>query len=192
MLWGVGNPEILNRPLLGILSARQIDPDLALESSLLLKQLASLDDFSFVGGWHSPLERQALRIVLRHEAPLVFCVAKALNRFVPSTEVEHRLKQGRALLLTHCTPKAKRISRGTSMRRNELILGLAKVLVVLSAPEGSASLKLARSALNLQKPVLTPVHPVNKTLLAIRALPATLANIQTALRLATMTDTRKS
>jgi predicted Rossmann fold nucleotide-binding protein DprA/Smf involved in DNA uptake len=63
------------------------------------------------------------------------------------------------------------------MRRNELIVGLAKVLLVLSTPNGSATLKLAKSALDRGKPVLTPEHPMNKELLASRALPATPENI---------------
>jgi len=52
------------------------------------------------------------------------------------------------------------------MRRNELIVELAKALLVLSAPEGSGSLNLAKSALVRRKLVLTPEHPMNKELLA--------------------------
>ncbi len=64
----VGDPAILNHTLLGVISARQIDSDLASESSQLLKQLVFMKDFSFVGGWHSPFEEEALRIVLAQEA----------------------------------------------------------------------------------------------------------------------------
>jgi predicted Rossmann fold nucleotide-binding protein DprA/Smf involved in DNA uptake len=181
-LWSLGDPAILNGRLLGIISARQTDSNLALKSSQLLKQLVSLKDACFVGGWHSPLEEEALRFVLAQGAPLVFCVSKALDRFTPSAEVELRLSEGKALLLTHCSPKAKRITRAASLRRNELILELAKALLVLSAPEGSGSLKLAQLALCRGKHVLSPEHPMNKELLASGALPATFENIQTCLR----------
>jgi DNA processing protein len=181
-LWGVGDPALLNYPLLGIISARQIDSDLASKTSQLLKQLASLKDVAFVSGWHSPLEEEAFRILLAQEATIVLCVAKSLDRFIPSMGVESRVTDGKALLLTHCTPKAKRITRNASLRRNELIVELAKILLVLSAPEGSASLSLAKSALRRGKVVVTPKHPMNKELLASGALPATLDNLQTALR----------
>jgi DNA processing protein len=181
-LWGVGDPALLNYPLLGIISARQVDSDLALETAQLLKQLVSLEDAAFVSGWHSPLEEEALRILLAQEATVVLCVAKSLDRFIPSMGVESRVTDGKALLLTHCTPKAKRITRNASLRRNELIVELAKILLVLSAPEGSASLSLAKSALRRGKVVVTPKHPMNKELLASGALPATLDNLQTALR----------
>jgi predicted Rossmann fold nucleotide-binding protein DprA/Smf involved in DNA uptake len=181
-LWGVGDPAILNHRLLGIISARQVDSDLALETARLLKQLVSLEDAAFVSGWHSPLEEEALRILLAQEATVVLCVAKSLDRFIPSMGVESRVTDGKALLLTHCSTKAKRITRNASMRRNELIVELVKALLVLSAPEGSASLSLAKSALRRGKFVLTPEHPMNKELLASGALPATLDNLQTALR----------
>jgi predicted Rossmann fold nucleotide-binding protein DprA/Smf involved in DNA uptake len=172
----------LTGKLLGIISARQIDPDLALKSSQLLKQLESLKEVAFIGGWHSPLEAEALRIILAQAAPIVFCISKSLSRFVPPIEFENRVSKAQWLLLTHCSPKAKRISRDASLRRNQLVVGLSVALLVLSAPEGSASLKLARSALRQGKPVVTPEHRMNKELLASGALPAVLENIQTALR----------
>src|SRR5262245_5018329 len=181
-LWCLGETAILNRRLLGVISARQIDSDLALKSSQLLKQLESLKEVAFIGGWHSPLEAEALRILLAQAAPIVFCIPKSLSRFVPSIEVENRVSKAQGLLLTHCSPKAKRIGRDASLRRNQLVVGLSGALLVLSAPEGSASLKLARSALRQGKPVVTLGHRMNKELLASGALPAVMENIQTALQ----------
>jgi predicted Rossmann fold nucleotide-binding protein DprA/Smf involved in DNA uptake len=180
-VWGVGNPEIIGSPLLGIVSARQIDSDLALKSSQLLKRLASLKEIAFISGWHSPLEEEALRIVLAHDAPLIFCVSKSLDRFKPSSEIQGRLSEGNVLLLSHCSPNAKRISREASVRRNQLVAGLASVLVVLSAPAGSNSLDLAKSALRYGKRVYAPDHRMNNELLACGGLPATSANIRAAL-----------
>ena len=181
-LWCVGDPAILTHRLLGVISARQIDSDLALESARLLKHLGSLRDVCFVSGWHSPLEEEALGIVLGQEAQIIFCVSKSLDRFIPSLEVESHVRQGLALLLTHCSPKAKQITRDASMRRNELVVELAKAILVLSAPEGSASLKLAKFALDCGKPVLTLEHRLNKDLLLAGAVPATPDTIEEALR----------
>jgi predicted Rossmann fold nucleotide-binding protein DprA/Smf involved in DNA uptake len=167
--------------LLGIVSARQIDSDLALKSSQLIRELAPLSDLAFVGGWHSPLEEETLRILLGQTATVVFCVSKALNRFALSTDLDRRLRDGQILLLTHCSPKAKRISREASIRRNELVVGLAAALLILSAAAGSASLALAKSGLRRGKPVFTPEHRMNRDLLNCGALPATFENIQAAL-----------
>jgi predicted Rossmann fold nucleotide-binding protein DprA/Smf involved in DNA uptake len=181
-LWCRGDLTLLNHKLLGIISARQIDPDLASESSHLLKHLVFTKDVSLVGGWHSPLEEEALRVLIAQEASIVFCVSKSLDRFVPSIELGSRVSQGQALLLTHCSPKAKRITRDASIRCNQLVVGLAKALLILSAPEGSASLNLARSALRQGKTVHTLEHRLNKNLLIAGAVPATLDTIKEALR----------
>ncbi len=181
-LWCAGEQRILNNRLLGIISSRNGDADLAAKSAGLLRQLASLKDVSFIGGWHSPLEKEALRILLGGSAQIVVCVAKSLNRFIPPAEINNQLRQGHALLLTHCSPKAKRVSREASLRCNQLVMGLAKTLLVLSAPEGGSSLKLARAALNYGKPVLTLEDRVNKELLGCGALSASLENIQEVLR----------
>jgi predicted Rossmann fold nucleotide-binding protein DprA/Smf involved in DNA uptake len=181
-LWSVGDPAILNRRFLGIISARQIDSDLALRSSQLLKQLVSLEDVAFISGWHSPLEEEALRVLSTNSMQIVFCVSKALNRFIPSLQVKNEINDGRVLLLTHCSPKAKRITRDASLRRTQLVIGLAAAVLVLSAPEGSASSQLARSALRQGKPVYTLEHDLNQDLLSAGALGATLEKIEEGLR----------
>jgi predicted Rossmann fold nucleotide-binding protein DprA/Smf involved in DNA uptake len=181
-LWCSGKQALLNGKLLGIISAREMDSDLAAMSTELLKQVTSLKEVSFIGGWHSPLEKAALRLLSGNSAQIIFCVAKSLQRFVPPPEIENRLRQGQALLLTHCSTKAKRISREASIRRNQLVMGLARALLILSAPKGSASLELAKASLDNGKPVLTIDHPMNKELLILGALPVTAENIETALR----------
>jgi predicted Rossmann fold nucleotide-binding protein DprA/Smf involved in DNA uptake len=176
-LWYTGDLSLLKGKILGILSARKMEPDLALKTSELLRQLGSLDA-TFISGWHSPLEEEVLRILLSRSLRVIFCLAKSLDKFVCSAEVENLLGQGRGLLLTHCSTKAKRLSRDASLRRNLLVLGLSKGLLVLSAPEGSASFKLAHKAVKLGRPVFTPQHRINDSLLASGALPATVENIQ--------------
>jgi predicted Rossmann fold nucleotide-binding protein DprA/Smf involved in DNA uptake len=180
-LWCSGERPILSRTLIGIISSRQIDSDLAAKSAELLQQLTSLKEVAFISGWHSPLEKEALRVLSGNSAQIIFCVAKSLERFTPPVEIENRLRQGQALLLTHCSPKAKRISREASLRCNLVVTGLARALLILSAPEGSSSLELAKAALHYGKPVLTLQDRANKKLLECGAVPATLENIQRGL-----------
>ena len=177
-LWCVGEQRILNGPLLGIVSAREFDQDLATKSAGLLEQLAPVKDIAFIGGWHSPLEKEALRILSANSAQSIFCVPKSLERFTPPREIKNLLRQGQALLLTHCSPQAKRISREGSLRRNQLVMGLSNALLILSAPEASSSLELAKAALRCGKPVLALKNRTNNELLSRGALPASLENIK--------------
>jgi predicted Rossmann fold nucleotide-binding protein DprA/Smf involved in DNA uptake len=181
-LWCSGDRSILNRRLIGIISSREADSDVARKSAELLQQLTALQEVAFIGGWHSPLEKEALRIVSGNSAQIVFCVAKSLQRFTLPLEIENLVRQGQALLLTHCSPKAKRISREASLRCNQLVMGLARALIILSAPDGSSSLELAKAALHYGKLVLALEHCLNEKLLESGALPTNLENIQKGLR----------
>ncbi|MFQ5917309.1 MAG: DNA-processing protein DprA [Candidatus Binatia bacterium] len=180
-LWCIGEPQILKRELLGIISSRKIAPELALTTAKILRQLVPLE-VTFISGWHSFLEKEALNVLLTQQARVIICLAKSLDKFNPSPEISMLIDQGRALLLTHCSPKARRISREASLRRNLLVAGAAKVVLSLSAPEGSASFGLSRLALNLGRAVFTPVHHINESLLACGSLPATRENIQRVLQ----------
>jgi len=180
-LWYLGNTSLLSQPLVGIVSARAVESNLSLISAALLTQLARLQA-TFIGGWHSPLETESLRILLSQAPRTIICLAKSVNQFAFLQELKTLLNQDRLLLLTHCSPHAKRISRDAAIRRNHLVAGLAQVLVVLAAPEGSATFRLARSVIELRKPVFALEHPSNKSLLASGALPATLERIQRALQ----------
>ncbi len=181
-LWCSGEEAILNRKLLGVLASRETDSDLARKSRELFQQLASLKEVAFIGGWHSPLEKQALDVLSAGSAQIVLCVAKSLQRFVSPAAIENRVKEGRALLLTHCSPKAKRTSREASLRRNQLVLGLSRALLVLSAPENSTSFELANAALHCGKPVLMLAHRLNDKLLQCGARVAVLETIEALLR----------
>ena len=181
-VWAIGNAELLGRPLLALISARQIERDLAGMSLQLMEQLAASRNINFISGWHSQLEQECLRILFTEQASLVFCTSKALDRFKPSAALKEMVAQNKALLLTHCTPSAKRVSREASIRRNELVIELAAALLVLSAPEGSASLNLARAALEAHKPVFTLDHHMNRKLLGSSVSVATRESICAALR----------
>jgi len=181
-LWGTGNADILCHPLLAIISARQIDGDLERASLQIIKQVAALKNVSFIGGWHSRLEQDCFQILLTEQASLVFCISKALERFKPTAEVKNLITENKALVLTHCTPRAKRISREASIRRNQVVVELAAALLVLSAPVGSASLNLAKAALEARKPVFTLEHHMNRKLLDSSVSVATLDRICAALR----------
>jgi len=170
-LWCIGDQTILKKELLGVVSARRNEPNLGMKASMLLSESGSLE-CAFIGGWHSPLEKEALHVLLTKPAKIVVCAAKGLTSFSPSLEIKELVARGRALLLTHCSPRAKRISRKASLRCNELVIGLSRALLVLSAPQDSASFKLAVRALGFGRGVFAIEHPVNRDLLTLGALPA--------------------
>lgn len=180
-LWYLGNTSLLDHTLIGIVSARAAESYLNSRTEELLRELTGIQA-TFIGGWHSSLEKESLKVLLRESPRVIVCLAKSVNRFGFFQELKTLLNQDRLLLVTHCGPRAKRISRDASLKRNYLVAGLAKALLVLAAPEGSATFKLAASVIQLGKPVFAPEQPANKSLFACGALPATIERIQKHLR----------
>ncbi len=77
-----------------------------------------------IGGFHSPVERDCLRILLRGDSPVIVCPARGLPKRLPP-EWERPLASGRLLVLSCFPEKETRISTALARRRNEFVAALA-------------------------------------------------------------------
>lgn len=96
-----------------------------------------------ISGFHSPVERDCLRILLRGQGPVVVCPARSLPKRVPS-EWEPALAAGRMLLLTPFGHEHRRISAALAARRNDLVAALADELWFAHITPGGRMEQLAR------------------------------------------------
>lgn len=146
---GVGNPALLDEPLLGLLVSRQCP------GSVLLKTLDRVpkwvkENRIILSGFHSPLEQQVLRSVLRRKGRVIKLLARGLTEYrVPSGE-RAALTDGRLLVLTAFPPEVRRTTRATALERNRLLLALASEVLAPHIAEGSplAMLLAERGAKN--------------------------------------------
>ena len=77
-----------------------------------------------ISGFHSPVEQECLRILLRDTPPIILCPARALPRRIPA-EWQTPLDAGRLLILSGFTPAEKRVTTELAARRNALVAALA-------------------------------------------------------------------
>ena len=77
-----------------------------------------------ISGFHSPVEKECLRILLRGSQPIIICPARALPKRVP-VEWREPLANGRLLILSCFTPEESRPTTELATRRNELVAALA-------------------------------------------------------------------
>ncbi len=77
-----------------------------------------------ISGFHSPVEKECLRILLRGSQPIIICPARPLPQRVPP-EWRQPLASGRLLLLSGFTAAEKRITAELAARRNEFVAALA-------------------------------------------------------------------
>lgn len=83
-----------------------------------------------VSGFHSPLEQQVLRSVLRRKGRVAKVLARGMTDYRPTAEEREPLEAGRMLVITACPPEVRRTTRETALARNRLVLALASEVVV--------------------------------------------------------------
>jgi predicted Rossmann fold nucleotide-binding protein DprA/Smf involved in DNA uptake len=83
-----------------------------------------------VSGFHSPLEQQVQRSVLRRKGRVIKVLARGMTEYRPTAEERESLADGRMLVITACPPEVRRTTRETALARNRLVLALASEIIV--------------------------------------------------------------
>jgi predicted Rossmann fold nucleotide-binding protein DprA/Smf involved in DNA uptake len=78
-----------------------------------------------ISGFHSPVEKECLRILLRGRQPIIICPARSLVRLRIPAGWEARMAERRLLLLSASSANHRRATAELAARRNELVAALA-------------------------------------------------------------------
>jgi predicted Rossmann fold nucleotide-binding protein DprA/Smf involved in DNA uptake len=77
-----------------------------------------------ISGFHSPVEKECLRILLRGSQPIIICPARTLPLRVPP-DWQKPLAAGRLLIVSAFTATFTRITAELASRRNDFVAALA-------------------------------------------------------------------
>lgn len=78
-----------------------------------------------ISGFHSPIEKECLRILLRGKQPIIVCPARAIYTMRIPTEYRSAFDAGRVLFLSPFSGPLKRVTKDSAARRNEFVAALA-------------------------------------------------------------------
>ena len=78
-----------------------------------------------ISGFHSPIEKDCLRILLRGKQPIIVCPARAIEGMRIPPECRAACEAGRLLFLSPFTEQPRRVTQGSALRRNEVVAALA-------------------------------------------------------------------
>jgi predicted Rossmann fold nucleotide-binding protein DprA/Smf involved in DNA uptake len=135
-LTGVGNAALVDAPLLGLIASRECPGHVLLET-LERVPLWVQAGRVIVSGFHSPLEQQVLRSVLRRKGQVVKVLARGIQDYRPEPDEREPLAAGQMLVITACPPTVTRTTRAAALARNRLVLALASECVVPHVATGS-------------------------------------------------------
>jgi predicted Rossmann fold nucleotide-binding protein DprA/Smf involved in DNA uptake len=137
----IGNAELLNRPKTGLLCSRKCPADKILEAYDRFKEWAGNPEATVISGFHSPVEKECLRLLLKGTAGIILCPAREVESMRRSKEWKSAFDEGRMLIISPFTEK--RADARTIDRRNHLVADLADTLCVPYATPGGRIRKTA-------------------------------------------------
>ncbi len=98
-----------------------------------------------ISGFHSPIEKECLRIFLRGTPPVIICPARSLEKLRLPPAWRTPLKEGRLLILS-CFPSSHhRATTELAARRNEFAAGLAEKVWFAHIAPGGQTEQLAKT-----------------------------------------------
>jgi predicted Rossmann fold nucleotide-binding protein DprA/Smf involved in DNA uptake len=78
-----------------------------------------------ISGFHSPVEKECLDILLRGRPPVIICPARSLEKLRLPTAWQAPLNEGRLLILSCLPPGHPRVTAELAARRNLFVASLA-------------------------------------------------------------------
>ncbi len=134
---GAGDTALLAEALLGLVASRECPGHVLLETLDRVPEWIKAGRV-IVSGFHSPLEQQVLRSVLRRKGRVVKVLARGMTDYRPAAEEREPLAAGQMLVITACPPEVRRTTRETALARNRLVLALASEIVIVLVKESNA------------------------------------------------------
>lgn len=151
----LGEPALLDLPMTALCSSVHC-PGLAINAAY--DQAAKWRDAGrcVISGFHSPMEKECLRILLCGPQPLIICPARSLENLRVPREWRESLQRGRLLVVSAFGPTEKRATAGLAARRNELVAALADEVWIAHVTPGGEMERLTRWLVAWKVPIRLP------------------------------------
>jgi predicted Rossmann fold nucleotide-binding protein DprA/Smf involved in DNA uptake len=150
----MGKVDILNSRPLAFFCSKKCPGNLILKTYDLAQRLRKAGT-SVISGFHSPIERECLNIILRGAGPIIICPARGLERMRITKECVKAIDGGRLLLISPFSDKTRRADIKLTGIRNGIVAVIANQVFVAHAEIGSKTEALCREMVTWRKPFFT-------------------------------------
>ena len=159
-LWAIGNLGILKTRLLGFFCATRCPGDVIVHTYDLARAMRD-SGIPVISGFHAPMEKECLDVLLRGTQPLVICPARSIERMPLPAVWRTSLVEGRLLILSPFAAHHRRPTTALAERRNRLVAVLSDAIFIAHAGAGSRIEQLCSDMIAQRKPVSTLDLPDN-------------------------------
>jgi predicted Rossmann fold nucleotide-binding protein DprA/Smf involved in DNA uptake len=108
-----------------------------------------------ISGFHSPMEKECLTLLLRGEQPIIICPARSLERMRLPADWKKAMETGRLLLLSPFAARIRRPTTDVARQRNLFVAAMADEACFVHAAPGGNLEKLKARVIQWGIPILT-------------------------------------
>jgi predicted Rossmann fold nucleotide-binding protein DprA/Smf involved in DNA uptake len=163
--------------MLGLLCSVKCPGDLVLKTYDTARVLRDAG-VTVIGGFHSPMEKECLDLLLRGKQAVVICPARSVQDMRVPAEWRASLADGRLLVLSAFETTVRRVTKDTARQRNAFIAAIAKQILVPHASSGGEVESLCRGLFASGKTLYTFESAANSQLLTLGARTFDVRNIE--------------
>lgn len=164
----IGNLDLLQQRAIALFCSVQCPGDLILKTYDLAQALRDAQ-VPVISGFHSPMEKECLRLLLRGTQPIIYCPARSLHTMRLAKDQKAAIAANQLLLLSPFTASQKRATTVLADKRNQLVVAIAQaVFIAYAAPSGKTE-AFAQHLVQQDKPLFTFDSPDTENLLNLSA-----------------------
>jgi predicted Rossmann fold nucleotide-binding protein DprA/Smf involved in DNA uptake len=171
-IFALGDLDILRQKTLALFCSVTCPGNLIVQTHDLARELCEAG-IAVISGFHSPMEKECLSLLLGGKQPIIWCPAKRLTVNRLPKEYAEPILAGRLLMLSPFGEKVKRARQDIARFRNEFAAALADGIFVIYAAPGGKIENFCKKVLGWGKLLLTFNSPENAPLIASGVRPYT-------------------
>lgn len=175
-IWVMGDAEILKGPLLALLCSTRC-PGRAIVQAYDVARALRDAGVPVISGFHTPMEKECLDLLLRESQPVVVCPARSIQSMRIPAGWKLPLVEGRLLVLSPFEVQHRRPTAELAAQRNRVVTAIAHSILLVYAAPSSTTERLSLELLKQGKPVYLLDGESNSKLLAAGALVRTVETI---------------
>jgi predicted Rossmann fold nucleotide-binding protein DprA/Smf involved in DNA uptake len=107
-----------------------------------------------ISGFHSPIEKECLKILLRGKQPIIICPGRAIESMRVPADCRAAFDAGRILFLSPFTKQPRRVTKVSALRRNEVVAALADEAYVAHMESGGKTDRIVKKLIGWEVPLL--------------------------------------
>lgn len=150
----LGDEACLDRRKLALICSQKCPGDVILKTYDFARAVRD-SGIAILSGFHSPIEKDCLPILLRGRGPVIIVQAHRLSISRLPKEWQNALDSGRLLLLSPFGDREKRVTAELAAERNRFVAAISDEMLIPYAAPGSKTEALALEVLKSGKRVYT-------------------------------------